>query len=40
MITNTKYDGFDFKVTFSNKIENLEIILELYKSSPLEAVQN
>ena len=40
MIINTKSDGFDFKSTFSQKIENLEIILELYKSSPLEAVQN
>ena len=40
MITNTKYDGFDFKVTFSNKIENLEIILESHKSSPLETEQN
>ena len=40
MIINTKYDGFDFKANFSKKIENLEIILELYKSSPLEAIQN
>ena len=40
MIINKKYDGFDFKATFSQKIENLEIIIELYKSNPLEAVQN
>ena len=40
MIINTKSDGFDFKSIFSRKIENLEIILELYKSSPLEAIQN
>ena len=40
MIINTKSDDFDFKYIFSQKIENLEIILELYKSSPLEAIQN
>ena len=40
MIINTKNDEFDFKSNFMKKIENLEIILELYKSSPLEAIQN
>ena len=40
MIINKKSDGFDFKNTFTKKIENLDIILELYKSSPFEAVQN
>ena len=40
MTINMKSDGFDFKNTFTKKIENLDIILELYKSSPLEAVQN
>ena len=40
MIINTKSDKFDFTETFRQKIENLEIILELYKSSPLEAIQN
>ena len=39
-IINTKTDEFDFKATFSKKIENLEIILELYKSNPLESIQN
>ena len=40
MTINSKYEGFDFKSSFSQKIDNLDIILELYKSSPLEAVQN
>ena len=40
MIINTKSDGFDYKETFRQKIENLEIILELYRTNPLEAIQN
>ena len=38
--TNTNNDKFDFKSNFMKKIENLEIILELYKSNPLDAIQN
>ena len=40
MTINSKTDGFDFNSSFSKKIDNLEIVLELYKSSPLEAIQN
>jgi len=40
MIINIKDKDFDFKKVFSNKIENLIIILELYKSNPLTAIQN
>jgi hypothetical protein len=36
----SKSDGFDFKDTFSKKINNLEIILELYKGNPLDAIQD
>ena len=40
MTINSKTEGFDFNLTFTKKIDNLEIVLELYKSSPLEAIQN
>ena len=40
MIINNKSDSFDFKTIFTQKIENLNIILELYGSSPFEAIQN
>ena len=40
MIINKKSDDFDFKSIFTQKIDNLFIILELYGSSPLEAIQN
>ena len=40
MTIDSKYDEFDFKSRFSQKIDNLDIILELYKSSPLEAIQD
>ena len=36
----TKNEGFDFKDTFNKKINNLEIILELYKGNPLDAIQD
>ena len=40
MTINSKAEGFDFNYIFTKKIDNLEIVLELYKSSPLEAIQN
>ena len=40
MTINSKTDGFDFNASFTKKMENLEIILELYKSNPLEAIQS
>ena len=40
MTINSKEEGFDFNSMFTKKIDNLEIVLELYKSSPLEAIQN
>jgi hypothetical protein len=40
MTINSKTEGFDFNHIFTKKIDNLEIVLELYKSSPLEAIQN
>ena len=40
MTINSKTEGFDFNFIFTKKIDNLEIVLELYKSSPLEAIQN
>ena len=36
----SKNEGFDFKDTFNKKINNLEIILELYKGNPLDAIQD
>ena len=35
-----KTDGYDFKESFNKKIDDLEIILELYKGNPLDAVQD
>jgi hypothetical protein len=40
MTINSKSEEFDFNSIFTKKIDNLEIVLELYKSSPLEAIQN
>ena len=40
MIINTKNDDFNFINTFSQKIENLEIILQIYKSDPLKSIKN
>ena len=41
MVINTNNDDdINFKSIFTQKIENLEIILELYKTSPLEAIHN
>lgn len=39
MVINTKDDQFNFCVTFSKKIENLEAILELYKINPMESIK-
>ena len=36
----TKNEGFDFKDSFNKKINNLEVILELYKGNPLDAIQD
>ena len=36
----SKSDGFDFKDTFNKKINNLEVVLELYKGNPLDAIQD
>ena len=35
-----KSDGFYFKDSFNKKINNLEVILELYKGNPLDAIQD
>ena len=40
MITNSNNHKFDFKSNFMKKIEYLEIILDLYKSNPLDAIHN
>jgi len=40
MILNIKDIDFEFKQVFLNKIENLIIILELYKSNPLTLIQD
>jgi hypothetical protein len=40
MIINKQSDEFDFKTIFTQKIDNLNIILELYGASPLESIQN
>ena len=40
MTINLKSDNFNFSVSFSKKIENLEIILEIYKDDPIKAIQN
>ena len=40
MTINIKTDNFNFYTSFSQKIENLEIILEIYNGDPVKAVQN
>ena len=40
MTINIKDENFNFTSSFSKKIENLEIILEIYNGDPVEAVQN
>ena len=39
MTINIKNDDFSFSETFSQKINNLEIILEIYNGDPIKAVQ-
>ena len=40
MVKNYKNDKFDFSKLFLEKIENLEIILNIYAANPLKAMQN
>jgi hypothetical protein len=40
MVTNMKTDNFNFAVSFTQKIENLETILQIYNGDPVKAVQN
>jgi len=40
MITNMKNDNFNFAASFTQKIENLETILQIYNGDPVKAVQN
>ena len=40
MITNMKNDNFNFAEIFTQKIENLEEILQVYNGRPVKAVQN
>lgn len=40
MTMNTKTENFNFTLTFSQKIDNLETILQIYKGDPVKAVQN
>ena len=40
LIINYKTDDYSFKEVFSKKIENLEIILNMYKQNPSTALQN
>ena len=40
MIINIRNDNFNFSKSFSEKIENLEIILHIYNGNPIKAVQN
>ena len=40
MIINIKNDNFNFSKSFSQKIENLEIIIQIYNGNPVKAVQN
>ena len=40
MTINIKTDTFIFKDTFKKKLENLEIILQLYNGEPVKAIQN
>ena len=39
MTINIKNDNFNFSSTFSEKLENLEIILEIYNGDPVKAVK-
>ena len=39
MVINTKDDQFNFCVTFTKKIKNLEAILEVYKVNPIETIK-
>ena len=40
MVKNYKNDKFDFSKLFLEKIENLEIILNIYAANPLKIMQN
>ena len=40
MIINIRNDNFNFSKSFSQKIENLEIIIQIYNGNPVKAVQN
>ena len=40
MTMNAKTENFNFTLTFSKKIDNLETILQIYKGDPVKAVQN
>jgi len=40
MIINSKNDNFDFIDVFSEKLNNLRIILEFYNEDPLKAIKN
>ena len=39
-VMNIKDEGFDFSEKFTKKLENLELIIELYRISPLIAIKN
>jgi len=40
MTMNEKTENFNFSLTFSQKIDNLETVLQIYKGDPVKAVQN
>ena len=40
MTMNIKNDNFNFSVSFTQKIENLETILQIYNGDPVKAIQN
>jgi len=40
MIINIRNDNFNFSKSFSEKIDNLEIIIQIYNGNPVKAVQN
>ena len=40
MIINIRNDNFNFSKSFSQKLENLEIIIQIYNGNPVKAVQN
>ena len=40
MVTNMKNDNFNFAEKFTQKIENLEGVLQVYNGEPVKAVQN